>query len=85
MFDFTGDDNPWENEPGWEDFLSIWIDYLSKCANYHGLSLVEDKLILPEGQNKAMLAVAKLRVLEAKLFLHETYPNKKEIIDRLPY
>lgn len=85
MLDFGQYHNQWEDEPSWEDFFATWVDYLSKCANYYGLVVIQNKLILPEGQSKAMLTTATLKVLEAKSFLHETYPDHEGIINQLPY
>ena len=85
MFDISQNEDHGEEEPSWEDFFATWVDYLSKCANYYGLYIVQNKLILPEGQNKAMFAMAMFNILETKSELHRLYPDHERIISRLPY
>ena len=85
MFDETPDMNSWEDEPSWEDFFSFWQKFLKKCAEYYGLEISKNKLILPEGQNQAMYSHAVLQVLSAKEKLHAEYPDCTSIISRLTY
>jgi len=85
MFDMTQSEEPWDDMPDWEAFFATWMDYLSNCAKFYGLIIVNKKLVLPEGQNKALLTMATIKVLEAKSVLHELYPGHETIINQLPY
>lgn len=85
MFDEPPENNFSGDEPDWEEFFFVWVQFLKKCAEFHGLELLNNKLVLPEGQNEAMLSKAIFQALKAKEKLYKKYPHKERLISKLPF